>query len=170
MLRALIYSGVNVAYLPCCNRNRCPRASSLYYHFQVRCTLLHGTRISYESPLTVCLFDIVNRMGLGTTVASTLGSISSHQALGSLSSQKALKLAHMYLEKAWDESDSDIALVLYRETELSLVQAKKAAKHENNQAIMNGIGDAFINLSRLLEVRNRGSEADVIRKKAEKLG
>jgi hypothetical protein len=76
----------------------------------------------------------------------------------------------MYLEKAWDESDSDIALVLYRETELSLVQAKKAAKHENNQAIMNGIGDAFINLSRLLEVRNRGSEADVIRKKAEKLG
>ncbi|KAF9353729.1 hypothetical protein BGX34_011404, partial [Mortierella sp. NVP85] len=90
--------------------------------------------------------------------------------LGSLSPQQALELANVYLENAYNARDSDIALVLCRDTEVSLFQAKKASKNANNQVVVEGIASAYIDLSRLLESHGYGTEAKTICKKGEKLG
>ncbi|KAF9363943.1 hypothetical protein BGX34_002958 [Mortierella sp. NVP85] len=97
---------------------------------------------------------------MGTSIASTLES---------LSSQKALRLANVYLEKAYGESDPEIVQELCRETELSLTQAKRIAKCDNDQVMMDEIGATFIKLSQLLKEQGCVHEADAIRKKGEKL-
>jgi hypothetical protein len=100
-------------------------------------------------------------MVFGSVIPSTLGS---------LSPQQALDLANVYLESAYNASDPDIALVLCHETEVSLFQAKKAAKRAKNQMADEGIARAYIDLGELLEKHGHGSESQAIFKKGEKLG
>jgi hypothetical protein len=89
---------------------------------------------------------------------------------GSLTAQQALKLANVYLEKACDEDDPVIALVLCHDTEVSLSQARKSVKHVKNPTMIKGIATAYIDLGKLLEKRGHGSEAQASYKKAVKLG
>jgi len=88
---------------------------------------------------------------------------------GSLSSQQTLELANAYLETAFNATDSDIALVLCHDTEVSLSQAKKSAKQDKNPTLTQEIAIAYIGLGKLLEhFRHTGAQASF--KKAEKLG
>jgi hypothetical protein len=89
---------------------------------------------------------------------------------GSLSPQQSLELANVYLENAYNARDPDIALVLCHETEVSLFQAKKAARNVKNQTVIEGIATSYIDLGRLLETHKHSSEAQAIYKKGEKLG
>ncbi|KAF9346059.1 hypothetical protein BGX34_004211, partial [Mortierella sp. NVP85] len=89
---------------------------------------------------------------------------------GSLSSQQTLELANIYLENAFTATDSDIALVLYHDTEVSLSQAKKSVKHDKHPTTTEGIAAAYIGLGKLLENRGHVSEAEASFKKAQKLG
>jgi hypothetical protein len=88
----------------------------------------------------------------------------------SLSPQKALDLANVYLETAFNILDSDIALVLCHDTEVSLSQARKSVKHDKNPTVIQGVATAYIGLGKLLESRGHVSGAQVSFKKAEKLG
>jgi len=89
---------------------------------------------------------------------------------GSLSPQKALELANAYLQAAYNAVDSDIALVLCHDTEVSLLQAKKSVKRDKNSTVTEGIATAFIGLGKLLESRGHAIEAQASFKKAQKLG
>lgn len=99
-------------------------------------------------------------MGLGSAISSPLLSFSS---------QKALDLARIYLETARNASDSDIALVLFNNTEASLSQAKKSVKSSRNQTVAREIVAAYNGLGKLLEDRGHDKEAQDIFKKAKKL-
>ncbi|KAI8345998.1 hypothetical protein B0O80DRAFT_519047 [Mortierella sp. GBAus27b] len=90
--------------------------------------------------------------------------------LGSLSSKQALELAKVYLENARSANDSDIAMVLYHDTKVSLSQAKKVIKRAEDPALIEGIASAYIDLAEQLETRGRESEAQYSYKKAAKLG
>jgi hypothetical protein len=98
----------------------------------------------------------------------SIGIVSSPR--GSLSSQQILELANVYLENAFNATDSDIALVLCHDTEMSLSQAKKFIKHDKNQAVTKGVANAYIGLGKLLESRGHVAGAEASFKKAEKLG
>lgn len=100
-------------------------------------------------------------MVFGSVVASPLGS---------LSPQQALNLANVYLENAYNLNDPALALVMCHDTEVSLFQAKKAAKSTKDQAVTEGIASAYVDLGKLLERHGHGSESQAICKKAEKLG
>jgi len=89
---------------------------------------------------------------------------------GSLSPLKTLELANIYLETAFNAIDSDIALVLCHDTEVSLLQAKKSVKHDKNPTVTEGIATAYIGLGKLLESRGHDIGAQASFKKAEKLG
>jgi hypothetical protein len=89
---------------------------------------------------------------------------------GSLSPQKALELANIYLENAFNTTDSDIALILCHDTEVSLYQAKKSVENDKNQTVTKGIATAYIGLGKLLESRGHVKGAQASFKKAEKLG
>ncbi|KAF9346793.1 hypothetical protein BGX34_003611, partial [Mortierella sp. NVP85] len=89
---------------------------------------------------------------------------------GSLSSQQTLELANVYLEGAFNATDSDIALVLCHDTEVSLSQAKKSAKQDKNPTVNEGIATAYIGLGKLLESLHQLTGAQANFKKAEKLG
>ncbi|KAF9346018.1 hypothetical protein BGX34_004274, partial [Mortierella sp. NVP85] len=89
---------------------------------------------------------------------------------GALSTQQALKLAKMYLENAHIADDGDIALVLCHDTEVSLSNAKKAARRMEDQCVIGEIGTAYVDLGKLLESRGYVNEARVSYKKAGKLG
>ena len=89
---------------------------------------------------------------------------------GSLSPQKALELANIYLESAFNTVDSDITLVLCHDTEVSLYQAKKSVKHGENQEVAKRIAAAYIGLGKVLKSRGHVGGADASFKKAEKLG
>jgi len=89
---------------------------------------------------------------------------------GNLSLQQSLDLANIYLDYAGKVQDPDIALVLCHDTEVSLFQAKRAAKHGHDQAVRQGIATAYIGLGRVLEIRGHRGEAQSLYKKAEKLG
>jgi len=89
---------------------------------------------------------------------------------GTLSPQQALKLANVYLENACHADDTDIALVLCHDSEISLYQAKKAVKRVEDQYVIKEIATAYIDLGNLLERRGRGNEAKISYKKAGKLG
>ncbi|KAF9353487.1 hypothetical protein BGX34_011533, partial [Mortierella sp. NVP85] len=88
---------------------------------------------------------------------------------GSLTPQKALELANVYLETAFNANDSDIALVLCHDTELSLSQARKSVKHDKTQEVTKGIAKTYIGLGKLLENRGHVDGAQASFKKAEKL-
>ena len=81
-----------------------------------------------------------------------------------------LRLANVYSENAKGESDPDIALVLCHDTEVSLSQARKAAKLTEERSILQKIASIYIDLGRMLEIRGRVNEAQDFYKKAEKLG
>ncbi|KAK3821774.1 MAG: hypothetical protein J3Q66DRAFT_438547 [Benniella sp.] len=87
-----------------------------------------------------------------------------------LSPLKALELANVYLETAFNASDSDITLVLCHDTEVSLSQARKSVKHDKNPTVIQGVATAYIGLGKLLESRGHVSGAQASFKKAEKLG
>jgi len=87
---------------------------------------------------------------------------------GSLSSQKALELANVYLETAFNAVDSDIALVLCHDTEVSLFQAKKSVKNDKSPTVTKGIANAYIGLGKLLESRGHVGGAQASFRKAEK--
>ncbi|KAF9353489.1 hypothetical protein BGX34_011532, partial [Mortierella sp. NVP85] len=87
-----------------------------------------------------------------------------------LSPQQALKLANVYLDNARKEDDSDIALVLCHDTEISLSQAKKAVKRTEDQCLIEEIATAYMDLGDLLENQGHPNEAKVSYKKAGKLG
>jgi len=98
-----------------------------------------------------------------------LGSIVSSPR-ASLLPLQLLELANIYLEDASNTTDSEIALVLCHDTELSLSQARKSSKHDKNQAMIDGIAAAYISLGKLLESRGHVTEAEASFKKAESLG
>ncbi|KAF9346825.1 hypothetical protein BGX34_003589, partial [Mortierella sp. NVP85] len=89
---------------------------------------------------------------------------------GNLTSQQSLELANLYLENATRAADSNIALVLCHDTEVSLSQAKRTARHSDDTTIREGIVTAYIDLGKLLHNKGRHIEAQASYKKAEKLG
>ena len=89
---------------------------------------------------------------------------------GNLSLQQALELANIYLDHAGKAQDVDISLVFCHDTEVSLLQAGKAAKHVHDQTMRYEIATGYIRLGRVLAIRGYRSEAQAIYKKAEKLG
>jgi hypothetical protein len=89
---------------------------------------------------------------------------------GSLLPQKALDLANIYLENAFNANDSDIALVLCHDTEVSLHQAKKHVKRDENRTVAEGIATAYIGLGKLLESLHQVKGAQASFKEADKLG
>ncbi|KAG0211331.1 hypothetical protein BGX31_001697, partial [Mortierella sp. GBA43] len=97
--------------------------------------------------------------------------------LSTLSLQQALELTHVYLENAYRTKDPDVAMVLCRDAEIALSQAKRATKkHPANpndtmyQSLRDGVATAYIDLGRYLDRRGYQSEATNICKKAEKWG
>ncbi|KAF9992587.1 hypothetical protein BGZ65_012054, partial [Modicella reniformis] len=88
---------------------------------------------------------------------------------GSLSPKQALELANVYLENARKAEDPAISLVLCHDTELSLSQARKDARLED-QALRDEVGIAYIQLGRVLDNRGRRFEARSSYKRGEKLG
>jgi len=88
---------------------------------------------------------------------------------GTLSPQQALKLANVYLDNAYNENDSDIALVLCHDTEISLSQARKTVRHAEDQSVIGQIAIAYMDLGNLLESQGHPNEANVSYKKAMKL-
>ncbi|KAG0245111.1 hypothetical protein BGX31_007955 [Mortierella sp. GBA43] len=89
---------------------------------------------------------------------------------GSLSPLQALNLAKVYLENARKETDGTIMLVLCHDTEVSLLQARRAAKHAKDNAVSDGVAVAYIDLGKFLYSRGRHTEAQASFKKAQKLG
>jgi len=83
---------------------------------------------------------------------------------------QALDLARVYLENARQMTDVKLSLVLCHDTEVSLSQAKRAAKHADNPTLKEGIATAYIDLGRLLYDRDHHVEAQTSYKKAHKLG
>ncbi|KAF9958492.1 hypothetical protein BGZ65_001389, partial [Modicella reniformis] len=89
----------------------------------------------------------------------------------SLSPQQLLGLANTYLETANKVNDLDIALVLCYDTEVSLSQAKKGAKRDEEQQSMHeGIATTYISLGKVLDSRGRSREARASYEKAKKMG
>jgi hypothetical protein len=89
---------------------------------------------------------------------------------GNLSLQQALEIANTYLDHAGKSQDVDIALVFCHDTEASLIQAGKAAKHAHDKSMDHEIVFCYIQLGRVLAIRGYRKEAQAIYKKAEKLG
>jgi hypothetical protein len=89
---------------------------------------------------------------------------------GKLSVQQSLYLANFFLDGAGKAQDREIALALCHETEITLFQAKKSAKHSDDQTVRQGIAFAYIGLGKVLDTHEHRTEAQAIYKKAEKLG
>ncbi|KAK3828964.1 MAG: WD40-repeat-containing domain protein [Benniella sp.] len=89
---------------------------------------------------------------------------------GSLSLQKVIELANIYLESARGTADPNLALVLCHDTEVSLSHVKRAAKHTDDKAMRNGIATVYIGLGELLEIKGHQDEAQAFYKKSEKWG
>jgi len=87
-----------------------------------------------------------------------------------LSPLQALDLARVYLENADQIRDTKISLVLCHDTEISLSQAKRAAKHADDPSMKERIADVYIGLGTLLHDRGHHVEAQTSYKKAHKLG
>ncbi|KAK3811110.1 MAG: hypothetical protein J3Q66DRAFT_443360 [Benniella sp.] len=87
-----------------------------------------------------------------------------------LSLQQALHLANVYLENARNAIDPSIALVLCHDTELSLSQVKRAAKHAEDTTMHEGIASVYTELGELLNIHGRKSEAQAFYKKSVKWG
>jgi hypothetical protein len=89
---------------------------------------------------------------------------------GSLSLQQSLELANAFLGSASKVQDPDVVLALCHETEITLFQAKKAAKRSEDKNGRRGIALTYIGLGKVLESHKHSTEAAEIYKKAEKLG
>lgn len=94
--------------------------------------------------------------------------ISSSRA--NLSLQQVLDLANIYLENASKATDLDIVLVLCHDTEISLSQVKKAAKHVEDKAMREGIAGVYIGLGDLLDNKGRKADAQEFYNKSVKWG
>ena len=84
--------------------------------------------------------------------------------------QQALDIANTYLENAWNATDPAIALVFCHDTEVSLSQVKRAAKHINDKAMRERIATAYVTLGDLLNSKHHKDEAQAFYKKSEKWG
>ncbi|KAG0220583.1 hypothetical protein BGX31_010829, partial [Mortierella sp. GBA43] len=91
-------------------------------------------------------------------------------SVATLSSSQALELAKIYLRDALEVTDAEIALVLCRDVEESLSQARKAAKHSDDKHLRESIGIEYIKLGKLLIRRDRLNEAQSSYKMAGELG
>jgi len=100
-------------------------------------------------------------MVFGSIISSPRASLSLHQALD---------LANVYLENARKAVDPSIALVLCHDTEVSLTQVKRAAKHAEDPTMRDGIATLYIELGELLDTLHRKSEAKAFYKKSVKWG
>ncbi|KAK3828430.1 MAG: hypothetical protein J3Q66DRAFT_434963 [Benniella sp.] len=89
---------------------------------------------------------------------------------GTLSPSQALELARVYLENANQVKDAKISLVLCHDTEVSLSQAKRAAKHTDDPTLKERVALAYIGLGNLLHDCGHHVEAQASYKKARKLG
>ncbi|KAF9344314.1 hypothetical protein BGX34_005788, partial [Mortierella sp. NVP85] len=88
----------------------------------------------------------------------------------SLSLQQVLDLANVYLENARKAVDPKIALVLCHDTELSLSQVKRVAKHTDDSTMREGIAALYNGLGELLDTQGRKNEAQAFYKKSVKWG
>ncbi|KAG0199206.1 hypothetical protein BGX31_004366, partial [Mortierella sp. GBA43] len=84
--------------------------------------------------------------------------------------QQALELARIYLENARIAPDIKLALVLCHDTEVSLAQAKKSAKHAKDTSVQDGVAAVYNDLGLLLHGCGYQSEAQASFEKAQKLG
>jgi len=89
---------------------------------------------------------------------------------GSLSLQKIINLANVYLENACKSTDPEILLVLCHDAEVSLTQARKTARNTENKAMREGIATLYIGLGDLLDSHGHRNEAQAFYKKSEKWG
>jgi hypothetical protein len=89
-------------------------------------------------------------------------------ALGNLSHQKALELANIYLDHVEKTRDADIVMVLCHDTEASLHQARKTARH--NKTMQHKTATVYIRLGRVLAIQRYPKQAQAFYSKAEKLG
>jgi len=87
-----------------------------------------------------------------------------------LSLQQALDLANVNLDNARKALDPSIALVLCHDTELSLSQIKRAAKHTHNNTMREGIASVYIELADFLDTQGRKTDAQAFYKKSVKWG
>ena len=87
-----------------------------------------------------------------------------------LSLHKVLDLASVYLENACKAVDPNITLVLCHDTEVSLSQVKRAAKHTEDAAMRERMTILYIGLSELLEAQGHKNEAQAFYKKSVKWG
>ncbi|KAK3810937.1 MAG: hypothetical protein J3Q66DRAFT_443222, partial [Benniella sp.] len=85
-----------------------------------------------------------------------------------LSLQQVLDLSNVYLENARKAVDPNIALVLCHDTEVSLSQVKRAAKHTDDTVMREGIASLYIGLGELLDTQGRKNEAQAFYKKSVK--
>ncbi|KAF9931765.1 hypothetical protein BGZ65_004738, partial [Modicella reniformis] len=97
--------------------------------------------------------------------------------LSTLSPHQSLELTNVYLENAYKTMDKGIALVLCRDAEATLIQAKSATKKHpihlkdvGSKILKEGIASAYIDLGKLLHGHGYRVEAQAICKKAEKWG
>jgi hypothetical protein len=100
-------------------------------------------------------------MVFGSIISSPRGSLSLHQVLG---------LANLYLENARKAVDPSIVLVLCHDTEVSLSQVKRSAKHTEDTTVHEGIAAIYIGLGELLTSQGCKSEAQAFYKKSVKWG
>jgi hypothetical protein len=89
---------------------------------------------------------------------------------GTLSLQKTLDLANLYLENANKSTDPEIIMVLCHEAEISLSQAKKVARKTKVETTNGWIATLYNGLCNLLDKHGHIDEAAEFRKKCEKLG
>ncbi|KAF9348453.1 hypothetical protein BGX34_002468 [Mortierella sp. NVP85] len=89
---------------------------------------------------------------------------------GTLSLDKALRLARFYLESAREETDSELFLVLCHDAEVSMAQAKKSARRTTGQMERHGIAVIYTELGRLLNTQGYHTEAQAFYKKSKKWG
>ncbi|KAF9354474.1 hypothetical protein BGX34_011011 [Mortierella sp. NVP85] len=89
---------------------------------------------------------------------------------GSLSLQQNLDLANLYLETACKSTDPDVVIVLCHDTEVSLFQAKRAAKNTEDKTMRSLIADVYTNLGTLMDTYGYSDEAKAFYKKSKKLG
>ncbi|KAF9353181.1 hypothetical protein BGX34_011745, partial [Mortierella sp. NVP85] len=100
-------------------------------------------------------------MVFGSVISSPRANLSPHQILD---------LTNLYLDNARKAADPSIALVLCHDTEISLSQVKRAAKHADDKVIRDGIATVYLGLAEFLESQGHRVEAQTFLKKSEKLG
>jgi hypothetical protein len=86
----------------------------------------------------------------------------------SLSPHLNLRLVNIYLEDAYNQSHPSIVLALCHQAEVSLDNARKAARSAGNKSINEEIDAACIDLGGILKMHNYNSESRAIYKKVQR--